>query len=672
MSEKKIRISADVSGIENGFGRAGKSIGNSLGNAAEAAENIGRKIEDSVDSSKEKFDELSIVTSELFDQMMKNASENGRTFRERAKFMMDEIRLIRLAAKEETQRARLRAKERYEEAKEKFSGGSPGDKKNLSEAKEKYLDEMSDIQSRSEMSDLQDTMLRNKLARNAIGVGAAALITGERDDYDRLSTEVIDKPREVFNSAAAAAGFGAILSITGFVGKLFGEGGELDQAVNNASAAGVRATGGIQGMKTADVLRYNMQTARELGYGGVAGANEAQRQGRMEQALGMDLGSISGFNQAFRSEENGKTLSDSMKEMVSIMQKSGLYGIDKGDFTLMHELMEKQNQLNTLQASSLEQINSTSSTQVMNAFAKAGGSFSDQRAVGTITQINRSITDPDNDFKKAFVMRSIRNRMPGASLLDIKEMQEKGVFGEGVIHGIMSDISKMSQGDERIWNVKSLFGGSVQQSKALTKLFDSDPEALKKIGSIQELNLDEKTERRITTGGVGRLEQAQATFNDMFAKAGKGVIDAVMPHVQRYLNAFNNGGVKDVFKEFGNDMREVFKEGAEMMREAVWGKKSTLSRGLKGTQIERKAFAESMKYNMHTAPLGHLLDWFNTGPDEKKKTEEKKQEKTEEVKQKTSSVDFRETNRYLRNMNDIMKANQLIIKAQSNKNYATA
>lgn len=668
MAEKKIRISADTSGMEGGFNRAGRAASDSFGRASEAAENIGRAMDDSIEDSKSKFEELSIVTSELFDGLVQDSEKGNRSFKERAKFILEEINLIRLAAREETQLARLRAKERYEEAKKKFSGPEAGNKEKLAEAKENYMDEMADINSRSEMSDLQNTMLRNKLAR----AGAGALITaasGQESDPLGMSTEVLDKPRQTFNAAAAAAGFGAILSVTGFVGKLFGEGGELDQAVNNAAASGATATGGIQGMKTADVLRYNIQTARELGYGGVAGANEAQKQGRMEQAMGMDLGSVSAFNQAFRSEENNKTLSDSMKEMVSIMQKTGLYGIDKGDFTMMHELLEKQNQLNTLQASSLEQINSTSSNQVLATFAKAGGSFSDQRAVGTISQINRSITDPDNDFKKAFVMRSIRNRMSGASLLDIKEMQEKGVFGQGVIHGIMEDISKISQGDERIFNIKSLFGGSVQQSKALAELYDKDPEALKQIGSLQELAVDEKTERRITTGGVGQLEQAQATFNDMFAKAGKGVIDVLMPQVQKYLNAFDKDGITGIFSQFGEDMKFIFKEGAEMMKEAVWGETNSLKKGLSGTQVERKVFAETMKTNPQTMGVGYLLDMFNTGPDKPKK--EEKQEKTV-IQNKSSSIDMEETNSYLREMNDVMKANKSIMKSYRNKNYATA
>lgn len=658
MAEKKIRIGADTSGLESGFEKAGRSIGNSLGGASEAAENLGRELGESIDGATSKMSELDMATTDLFNNMLKDSKEYSKNFRERAKFIMDEIRLIGLASKEEEKRAKLQAKLRYDEAKQKFSGGTSGDKKNLAEAKEKYLDEMQDIQSRSEMADLQESMLKNKLARHQVGEGSVSEISGEGGGFGRLS-EVADKPREVFNAAASAAGFGAILSITGFVGKLFGEGGELDQAVNNASAMGVRATGGIQGMKTADVLRYNIQTAKELGFGGVAGAQEAQRQGRMEQALGMDLGSLSGFNAVLRNEEQGKTLSDSLKEMVSIMQKSGLFGIDKGDFTMMHELMERQNQLNNLQANSLEQINTTSSTQVIAAFAKAGGSFADQRAGGTISQINRSITDPDNDFKKAFVMRSIKKRMPGSSLLDIKEMQERGVFGEGVIHGIMTDIMKMGGGDEQqIWNIKSLFGGSVQQSKAMFELFKKDPEALKKIGSIEELSVDEKTERRLTTGGVGRLEQAQATFNDMFAKAGKGVIDAVVPHVQRYLGAFDKEGMHGVLTEFGSDMKFIFKEGAEMMREAVWGEGASLKKGLTGNQTERKAFAAAMKTSPINAPLGHLLELFNTGKDEDKKV-------TKETKDT-----MKETNEHLRAIVENTKLKSQL-KVTKNKNYST-
>ena len=558
--ERKITVSADTSQMDRAFENSGKSMSDSFGKVADAIEDIQRKTGATVSDIGSKVKMLESETSNLFKGLIKDSDEYGKSSKERLKYLNDEINLLQTASKVEEQRAKVKARERYEE---KISSGT-----NEKKAREDYMKEVSGIESQSQMSDLQNRILKQKYEQHRIlsnnesgeddgGGSGGGYYAGGRSRGDRgrsVGSRVLGMGGTAMNAAASAAGFGAVLSIAGFVGKMIQEGAELQSSQSRNSAMGIRGGGSIQGLKTADALEYIRRTSPEIGSGD---ANEAIRQGRIEKGTGMDLGTITGFNASLRSETNGKKLSDATVEMLSIMKKSGLYNINKDDFTQVHELLGKQNELNILQASNLEKINVTTSSQAMASFATLGGSFKDTRAVSTISSLNQGITDPDNEYKRAFLMRSIKGRNKDATLMDVEMSMEEGVFKKGQFKAIMEDLVNTFEGDMLVKSISKIFNLSLHAAKSLKEGFESDPNRFNTIGSEAEIRGKIAMESKISSGGSSQMEGMLAEFNNWFADKGSDAIN----YIADKKNAYDSGGFGALMSSFASDIKDAIAAG---------------------------------------------------------------------------------------------------------------
>ena len=282
--ERKIVVSGDLTGLESSFERGSARVAQSLGKVGGALDNVESSTNKVSQGIESQMKELEMNTNSLFTSMTQDAEKFGRTSKERSQYLKDEINLIKRAAKEDEIRASIQSRSKLESSK----GGSV---KEQTDAKKSFLKESTEIKTRSQMANLQAKALESK---------ATEYSKKDRDDDGGdgggggggAMGRVRKESRSIFNAAAGAAGFGAVLSVAGFVGKMVQEGAELDNARARASAAGIGAGGGIQGLKTADALRYNLEVSRELGYGGTAGGAEASKLGRMEKAMGLDMGTM--------------------------------------------------------------------------------------------------------------------------------------------------------------------------------------------------------------------------------------------------------------------------------------------------------------------------------------------------------------------------------------------
>ncbi len=587
-SERKIIISAESGQVEAAFDKIAEKGAKTFDKIADSAAKID-KATDSLDSSK--FSKIEKEAALAFKEILADSEKYTNSVRERSKYLESEIKQLERINRHEKVRADEEAKVKYGK-KVKSIGGSKFRTEDREEAKEQYFEELSENEAKARIADIHIASLKEK-----------------KNDYDRRVNSMVDENDgdegssgggrrggsllgRSFSSTGGLVsslakgivqglGFGAVLSVGGFIGKMVQEGQTLQIAQARSGAMGVRS-GSVSGLKIADEIEYSKNIALQVGRGDIS--RLAAEQGQIERGTGMELGSMNPFHTVMRSEgQQGKTLTDATVEMLSIMKKSGLYGISKGDFTMTHELLQRQNSLNELQANQAEAISSRSSSQLLAAFGAVGGSFGDQRQSQTLSGINQSIVNPGNDFKKAFILRSIKKNNPDASLLDIMTDQEKGIFKAGQFESIMRDLSDSFSGDQRIFSVSKMFGLRLSQAKSLTQKFDVNPELFSKVGSEEELKNLITPESLAKRGGVSEMEKRQADFDNWFAKKGSGAINAVSD----WMKAYDKGGVGGIANKMFGDITTAivsgFQKGVEIVKESL----PSLSNGLGRTIIEK-------------------------------------------------------------------------------------
>lgn len=534
-----------------------------------------------------RIQELDKETSVLFKDIVRDAEKYSDKAKERLSYIDREITKLEKINLEERKRQEIQARQRYEKQRED-AGDSEGARK---KARDDYEAARGENALSSTLADLQARILRTKreeyraaTAMPGGGGGAPPANVRDRDSDDDGTDDERQRGRNIvsragggimgflqsgFNGIAQGLGFGAVLSIGGFIGKMIDEGLELAKGQARAGAMGLRS-GSVSGLKSAEAIAYSKQIALSAGRGDVR--ELATEQGRIERGTGMELGSMNQFHTVMRSEgERGKTLTDATVEMLSIMKKSGLYGIDKGDFTMTHELLQRQNTLNELQAQNLSAISSKATSQVLGAFGAVGGSFGDQRQAETVAQMHRAITDPNNDFKNAFIMRSIKSRDPNASLMDVRMAQEEGIFRPGLFSGIMKDITDTFSGDLQVFNISKMFGLSLHKAQTLAESYKVDPKRFDQIGSTEDIDKVITSRTLAERGGVSSMEIMTAKFNDQFSQWGVKALGIL----QGWVSAYEKGGVSGLagkaFEDISGVIVKAFEKGAQLVKEAFLG-----------------------------------------------------------------------------------------------------
>jgi len=582
--ERKIVVTGDSRGAESTFDKMSDSAVDSFSRILDKTKEVQDGVSSLSGGTVDQLRNLDSETSSLFKSILKESEKYSKDVKERSRFLDREISQYERINKEEKKRYDIQARMRYEE-RTKDLGSSPDDVIEKQQAKKEYNKEQSANETRARMAQLQVEELRRKKAeydgviddnedredhddrRGGDKDGGAEHDKDNHGEYGIVGKALHGAQHlghSVVHGAAGALGFGAMFSIGGIVHKLMHEGEELDKALVRADTMGLKS-GSVVGLKTADAINYSKSVAQASWTGDVR--KTATEQAKIERGTGLELGTMNQFHNVMNSEQ-GKTLNQATLEMLGIMKKSGLYGIDKGDFSMMHKLLEVQNALSETQANQMEEISSATSSQLMSAFGQVGGSFSDQRQAKTITGINQSIVNPNNDFTKAFIMRSIKSRDPDASLLDVMMSQEEGIFKEGQFKGIMEDLSKTFSGDQLVFSASKALGLNLHQSKKLVESYEADPEQFNKIGSKDDI---ESFTTKDLKSGVSGMEQITAKMDDKLSKYGVKAVHKV----EEMINALETGGIGSMaskgMKDLVSMMAEGFTKGASVMKDAIIG-----------------------------------------------------------------------------------------------------
>jgi hypothetical protein len=273
---------------------------------------------------------------------------------------------------------------------------------------------------------------------------------------------------------------------------------------------------------------------------------------------------LAGLTSGLRTERSGRNASEVALEMLTMFKRSDLFNISRGDFTQLGEKMQFNTALLQQQASQMYTTNATTGSQIIEAFGRGG--VDDQRLLDYTNQINNAITNPSNEFTKAFIFRSLRKRNPNMSMMELMERQEQGIFGAGTMGQIMDDLRGAYSGDALTLATSQAFGLKIHQAK---RVLSMDPESLNNIGSAEELQNVMSVEEG--EGGVGVMSRRMAQMNNWFSKGG---IQAVQK-IDEYITAFEEGGVGGLMSSISSDIANALSSGFDIVADRFAERMST-------------------------------------------------------------------------------------------------
>ncbi len=495
-------------------------------------------------------------TAVAFQDLVEESNKYSESAKERLAYIEKELALLDRINREEKLRNEIDSRDQLDQ--DLSLAGEDEDKQG--KAKEGHTQRMAQIAADAKKAQYQSTVfdrLKREHADNQPEEEPEEQPTTDKQPRRGFVSRASGFGKTVGAAALGAAGFGAILSIGGFIGNLVDQANQLGKAEARMGATGFKS-GSVEGLKRAEEIEYSKNIAKAIGTGDVA--KQVTEQGILERGTGMDVGSTTGFNTVMRSDKDGRTLTDSTVEMLNIMKTSGLYSIGKEDFTMLSELMSRSNELNSIQSNQADMIDSSRTNKLMAAFGAMGGSFGDQRQTGTIAGVNQDIRSGGNEFTNAFMMRSIVKNDPNASLWDTMKAKDEGVFKEGQFQSIVKDVFSSFKGDDVKFNLKELFPSlNYSQTETLHDEFKKDPDKFKNIESLEQLEEQVGTKEDISLesiqkrGGVGALEGWKSDFNDSMSKMG----DQAINKIDSYVDAFKSHSFEGLAAKFSEDINSA-------------------------------------------------------------------------------------------------------------------
>jgi len=233
-----------------------------------------------------------------------------------------------------------------------------------------------------------------------------------------------------------------------------------------AISGGESFTGGSDlGFKFEESFQINQALARSRGSVEEMKEEEAGAF-RLIKGLGLDISTISQTASTYRYQENPRTA----EQNISVLMKT--MGIKEGtkEIIKMQELLEIQNKLVEEEAGKLEKVSPETISSVIAAFDRFGGSYADKRAGERIMSINQGLINPQGEYQQAMSYAILAGLKPGASLLDVMKMQEKGVNQPGYMQETMKMYAgQYGTGDLFTIALKNKFNLSAEQAETLAQ-----------------------------------------------------------------------------------------------------------------------------------------------------------------------------------------------------------
>lgn len=593
MSTTQRRI--EITGSDAGFGRMASGLADELGRSFEEAnqelERMSGNAADFTEILEGRLGAIETSVQNAYSAMSRRMEQQRATGNDRLRQMRDEVTQAERVLRVETERARLTERMRYQNRMRELneSGASNDEKK---EARNEHTQNMQGIQEDATVRLLQIRGLRGLLgqeqaAANASGGGRGNEGQQENEERDRGSngrSAVAGALRSVMSGVLSGLGIAGLFSIAGFIGKMLNEGIELDNAEASTRGLGMRGVGSAPGYgkKRAEMLEYSRGVATAAGRADYQAVNNLAFEKRFSQ----DENSLLGLTGGLRTEGRGRRAGDVAIEMLNYFKRSDLFNVKRGDFTQLGEKIQFNTHMLEMQGGQMAATNATTNAQLLELFGRAG--IGDQRTMGYVENINQSIANPNNDFSKAFIFRSLRERNPDMSLFDLMKRQEQGIFGEGTFGQILGDLQRTFQGDQLKMSIAQLFNLKNFQAEQIAGMSPADAA---RIGSQEDINkyLQGQGETPITMGtgqgGVGTMSRRMAELNDWFAENGVKAIRKIDDYITTYENKGFGGLASEMLKDITGAISEGFKQATDYLKEQFSTEAIDKRLGLGGDQL---------------------------------------------------------------------------------------
>lgn len=515
--------------------------------------------------------EMRNTASDIFRQMAEDAEKMSKNQSERNRLIREEITLLQQANMLEEQRARIQAKAKFEDAKEKHKRGQIT-RTELEKEESEYR-----RASRQTSEDSSSNRTLTQTLRNYSTHYSSRSLDDNNDEDDGSGNNTVDKKKEkrrgngdgwsqfgtaMVGGAAGAFGLSAFMGIQSFISKIIHDAEKLDIAKGGImglkgqegkiGASGMGEASGF-GLSGADFLTYSKGVGKSLGRANMG--DSAINQLAIEKRFGLEDGSLNDLNKTSRMGSYGKNgrgergidSSGIVAGMVTELKSSNAYGFKSGDFSL---LGEKISDLSSIMESFGENseggMGGATASNLISAFSRVGGSFADQRQVGSIGQIDKSIRNPNSEFSQAMMFRAIKAQDPDQSLFDIMKRQEQGATPQNIT-AVMDVLGKGGDNENTYFNVSQALGLRLGQAQNLTKSYlDPKGDFKDDLNSYETIDNESggfvNNSRRLGKRAPGTIQQFSASVENLSASKGSQAIQALQPVMETALDAVDVAG----------------------------------------------------------------------------------------------------------------------------------
>lgn len=329
--------------------------------------------------------------------------------------------------------------------------------------------------------------------------------------------------------------------IFNIIGNMFNEGAALEQSsleLRNLTGGSAGSPG--LGLKTSEAQQYFKRFAQRRGEGNLGEISDMMIS---ERKSGMDIGSLSFLGEFAR--QGGGDVGGLLRRVLTMAERSGLWGIDKGDFSALQEKMEQIGGLMGEEKKFREDnITGMRSATMLGQFGRLGGGWGDDRALERIQTLSQGIQNPANDFVRALMMQGLisgsMSRGEGTDLFGIRQRMSQGAMGENNLSDILGVFQQRFGKGSRYLQMAlgTAFPQLMGNQQALMTLSNMDPSQVSE-ATLQ--TLISKTPESNVLGGrgtAGTVMSNRARLADVMAETGIKMIDALSGAMQLLIDGF--------------------------------------------------------------------------------------------------------------------------------------
>lgn len=535
--------------------------------------------------------------SEIFKQMAQDAEARAQSQSEANRLIREEISLLSQANRLEEQRARTASRERLEAAKMSYNRGALT-KAEYEKEQRIYRQSMSEVSSDNASNRVTAQYLRNFLTHYQ-----SKDLDDKKEEYDVEKEGDVDRKKDrrrgggdsgasafgyaLLGGAAGAFGLSAFMGIQSFISKIIHDAEKLD--ISRGQFMGLRGQQGKLGLQglgeaagfglsNADFMTYSKGVGTSIGSTNFGAA--AINQLAIEKRFGLEDGSLNQLNEAgrmgsylSRGRVNIQDSASITEQFVRELKSSNVYGFGKGDFSMLGEKLDDLGSVMENVGENIEGgLGAANASNLISAFSRVGGSFSDQRQVQSIGQIDKAIRNPGNEFSQALMFRAIRSQDPNMSLFEIMKRQEQGATPENIT-AIMDILGKGEKNENTYFNVAQALGLRLGQAENLTNSYLSPDGAFREDLNTFDLGSSSDTDfigdsRRLGKRAPGSIQQFSARVENLSASKGSQAIAALQPVMEVALDAVDVAGdiLVTIFKgastlvEFAKKTTDAFEQ----------------------------------------------------------------------------------------------------------------